>query len=73
MYCEDCKYWTKKQDPFKDRPNGEIIYTDGFCDNEKFVESEDTPIDGLQYWDYESYSAGFATGARFGCIHFARR
>ena len=46
----------------------------GRCDSGKFIYDEDTklPADGLRYWDYEGYSAGFEVGEQFGCIHWAR-
>ena len=40
----------------------------GTCKSDRFVYDEKTPKDGLHYWDYESYSAGFDTGEDFGCV-----
>lgn len=43
------------------------------CTCPKFVYSGDSDgldEDGLQYWDYEIYSAGFRVGPKFGCIHW---
>jgi len=60
--CKNCKYWKREGD-----------YPVGRCKNKKFIyDSWDKlcPIDGLIYWDYEGYQAGFAVGERFGCIHF---
>jgi len=55
--CKNCTHWEKNN-----------------CDCDKFVYEgyDEPPIDGLVYWDYESYSAGFETGEQFGCIHFKR-
>jgi hypothetical protein len=60
--CKDCKHWERNKDE---------KYA-GRCDSEKFVYSDgnDCQKDGLQYWDYEGYSAGFETGEDFGCIHW---
>lgn len=45
----------------------------GTCNNDKFVyEGHQPPIDGLRYWDYEGYAAGFEVGDQFGCIHWVR-
>jgi hypothetical protein len=49
----------------------------GSCSNPKFVYVqggiEEAVLDGLNYWDYESYYASFETGEKFGCIHFEKR
>lgn len=47
----------------------------GTCQSDKFVYGDDIyPLnDKLEYWDYESYSAGFYVGQNFGCIHFQPR
>ena len=60
--CVTCRFWERLVE-------GEHL---GLCSSEKFVESDldDCPIDGLEYWDYESNSAGFNTGEQFGCIHW---
>jgi hypothetical protein len=72
MKCKDCAYWTRKKYPHEPEPEkvgnckcDKFVYTGGFDDNE-------TPIDGLGYSDYESYSACFETGENFGCIHFKK-
>lgn len=55
--CKDCKYWNSESKT---------------CSNDKFIYSDtvkDLPDDGLLYYDYECYSAGFYTGENFGCIH----
>ncbi len=62
--CNTCKFWTREKDT--------II---GDCICPKFVYSGDgqsPDTDGLGYWDYESYKAGFDTGQEFGCIHHTR-
>jgi hypothetical protein len=46
----------------------------GQCASRKFeYDSVPVPIDGLRYWDYEGYSAGFEVGEKFGCIHWQKR
>jgi hypothetical protein len=60
--CKNCKYFSQ----------GDYNKI-GFCANEHFVYetlAKDTPINGLSYWDYECYAAGFYVGEEFGCIHF---
>lgn len=59
--CKTCKHWTRMDDG--DQPHA------GHCDSPKFVYQAPLPVDGLEYWDYESYSAGFQTGEDFGCVH----
>ena len=54
--CKNCKYFDGKS-----------------CNSDKFVyvgQCEDTPEDGLGYWDMESYAAGVSVGPKFGCIHW---
>ena len=55
-------------------------YFDGAsgCNSDKFVyvgvfEDAEMSEDGLGYWDYESYAAGFNVGERFGCIHWEEK
>ena len=57
--CVSCEHW-KRDEGYKGR-----------CNSDKF-EYETCQEDGLEYWDYEGYSAGFCTGDRFGCIHWVR-
>lgn len=64
--CKNCEYWIRKQKP-------DHV---GKCHGSKFVYVEygnETPKDGLGYWDFDSYKAGFETGEDFGCIHFKQR
>jgi len=63
--CEKCKHYTASED--KRYPN------DGECDCDKFVYDEEAPPDGIQYWDYEGYSAGMKIGPHFGCIHWIKK
>lgn len=64
--CKDCKY-SKPED-------GEIKRL--FCSNEHFVydpwNEREKRADDFEYWDYESYLAGFSVGPDFGCIHAER-
>ena len=63
--CKTCKWWMIGRN--KDVHQGD-------CDCPKFLYERDgdAPDDGLQYWDFESYDAGFSTGPDFGCIHWER-
>ena len=67
MKCMNCRYWDR---------GGYKNYLVGTCKNDKFVYTGDgeyeTQVDGLGYWDSESYAAGFETGQDFGCIHFEK-
>jgi hypothetical protein len=60
--CIDCTHWKKTVD------NDKVIK--GKCSCEKFVYDDLCPIDGLEYWDFENYKAGFYTGPNFGCVHW---
>lgn len=62
--CKDCKHWKRREDDYR----GEHV---GDCSSDHFVYMEKCPSDGLEYWDYEGYSAGFLTGENFGCVHHA--
>lgn len=69
--CKTCKCWKRETDDFDKKYHGEWS---GDCSSGKFVydnKEPTTPKDGLEYWDYEGYSAGFKTGEDFGCIHYA--
>jgi hypothetical protein len=68
--CGTCKYFTPYTDAFDLEYHGAHA---GRCSCDKFVENAKVPVDGLGYWDYESYSAGFEVGAGFGCIHWMAR
>lgn len=71
MNCRDCRYWSENEQSEYDIKLERS--TCGDCDHEKFTYQDDGRfIDGLDYWDYESYSAGFTTGPEFGCIHFEK-
>lgn len=65
MLCEDCRFWTRREIGSQEQH--------GSCLNTKFVYDDNTPGDGLRYWDAESWSAGFSTGESFGCIHWKER
>lgn len=65
--CKTCQHWS--QAPCNTKPLG-------LCACPKFVYEkfdEETQADGLYYWDYEGYSAGFETGPDFGCVHWEVR
>lgn len=67
--CRKCTYW-------KETGRNNQSYLIGDCSNPAFVytgEGDEVPFNGLGYWDYESYQAGFRVGCNFGCIHFERR
>lgn len=66
MRCGDCVFWKRNTDKF-------IPDYMGDCSCPKFVytgREDNYPRDGLEYCDYECYSAGFRTGEDFGCVHF---
>ena len=65
--CKSCKHFTRMESDFDKQYHGAHA---GTCDSEKFIYEGEVPKDGLSYWDYESYSAGFHVGEDFGCIHF---
>lgn len=62
--CKHCLHWQKDEAGFM-----------GTCSCEKFVEQGTGRVerDGMEYWDYEGYSAGFNTGKDFGCIHWKQK
>ena len=67
--CKTCRH-------FKPSTEGYDAPHMGVCDSEKFVYTEDVvkiPIDGLGYWDFDGYMAGFEVGEEFGCIHHEPR
>ena len=68
MNCNSCKFF-KPASGFDKGYHGEHS---GTCSSDKFVymDGGKVPEDGLAYWDYEGYSAGFQVGAFFGCIHW---
>ena len=65
--CKTCKHWTRTEGDFNISYHGAHS---GNCDSDKFTESDKVRPDGLNYWDYEGYSAGFETGEDFGCVHW---
>lgn len=67
--CRTCEHWRRHRDALDVVNHGEHA---GLCGSSKFAYgcSSQTPRDGLQYWDYEGYSAGFETGEDFGCVHW---
>jgi hypothetical protein len=67
--CGTCKHWNRFTDESDVRLHGAHV---GTCSSNRFVYEEKTPDDGLTYWDYEGYAAGFQTGQSFGCVHWAK-
>ncbi len=67
--CGKCKHWRRYSMEFDVNYHGKHA---GTCNSDKFVydEGPQPPQDGLRYWDYEGYSAGFDTGEDFGCVHW---
>jgi len=64
--CKNCKWWKRLEGKIYPGHTGD-------CNCEKWVEADGyvvCPIDGVEYWDFEGYSAGFYTGEDFGCIHW---
>lgn len=66
--CKNCRHYVAPKD------EDDIKEDKGKCNSKKFIYDasfKDYPLDDkLEYWDYEGYSAGFAVGQNFGCIHF---
>lgn len=71
--CKDCEYWDNDNDynVIPDELKGKY----GNCKNDAFAYEDVTNgrTDMLIYSDYEGYSAGFDTGADFGCVHGVKR
>ena len=65
--CVTCKHWQRYTDTFDVECRGKHA---GTCNSKRFVYDEPLLHDGLRYWDQEGYSAGFATGENFGCVHW---
>jgi hypothetical protein len=64
--CKFCIWWTEYTQKWDQKECGE-------CKESHFIytgNGEEIPLNGLGYWDGESYAAGFNTGSYFGCIHF---
>lgn len=60
--CKECKHWDNgacNSVKFVDTS----IYEDSWC------EHRESTSDELEYFDNESYKAGFRTGKDFGCVH----
>jgi hypothetical protein len=67
--CKNCEYFKYSNSVIHPKYQGE-------CSNPNFIytgDGEELVINGLGYWDYESYNAGFDVGAEFGCIHFKEK
>lgn len=69
--CATCKHWSRVSGDFDVRFHGAHA---GNCASDAFTYTDEQPTpkipkDGLGYWDYEGYSAGFMTGEDFGCVH----
>ncbi len=68
--CRTCKNWARHTQKFDIEHHGKHV---GICSSKAFVytgQSNIINVDGLGYWDVESYHAGFETGEDFGCIHW---
>jgi hypothetical protein len=71
--CDNCKHWTRGDyhgDIKRDNGNHR-----GRCANPNFIdanEQESIEPHQLIYWDAEGERCGFATGAKFGCVHFEK-
>ena len=67
--CKNCEYFKYTNLDFHPKYQGD-------CSNPNFIytgDGEEVTINGLGYWDYESYDAGFNVGEEFGCIHFKEK
>ena len=69
--CGTCKHWTRySADDFRIGYHGSHA---GDCSSDKFqygIQTYNTPIDGLLYWDRKDKGAEFNTGENFGCVHW---
>lgn len=67
--CKNCIHWRVKHYGRWSSPEAPV----GECNCEAFEYTGmdgETPIDGLGYWDSNSYDGYFETGQDFGCIHW---
>lgn len=71
--CADCVFWDNTDDYNVIPQSLKGIY--GRCNSDGF--NYESPVDErtdmLIYADSEGYSAGFDTGADFGCVHGRKR
>ena len=70
--CSNCSHWTREEESAF--PEGKKYM--GGCESLKFIytgEGGTAEKDGVEYWDFDGYSAGFETGESFGCIHWEER
>lgn len=68
--CGTCQHWQRYIDEFDVIRYGAHV---GKCKSDHFVYGQETPKNGLRYWDYEGYVAGFETGESFGCVHWVAK
>lgn len=69
--CEHCAHWERVL--IDRRTPTRVTLPHGECSCPKFIYDpsfEELLEDGLSYGDDEWYSAFFATGPKFGCIHW---
>lgn len=67
--CENCLHWGEISDT--ESPMRPCYCPAFFYDDAERKKAH--AADGLHYWDYESYNAGFETGPHFGCVHWVRK
>jgi hypothetical protein len=65
--CDRCVHWRRQEGKYDDPLFGTCVSDHFEYESPSAKTSRPT---SLIYWDYEGYSAGFATGEKFGCIHF---
>lgn len=70
--CISCVHWERYENESDIKHYGPHA---GRCESGKFSYREYSQVepDGLQYWDFESYAAGFNTGEMFGCVHWRKK
>jgi hypothetical protein len=70
--CKNCANFTHYSDSWDVEYRGAHA---GVCRSDKFLYSDSPQVarDGLRYWDFEGYSAGFEVGEAFGCIHWVAK
>ena len=69
--CEVCAFWQRDLDDYRG-----VKHT-GYCNSKKMVycgdETAMADLDGLEFWDVESYGGGLKTGEDFCCCHFVKK
>jgi len=79
MRCNSCRYWEEEIDRMEwtQETFEEVVASRaGKCLCPSFIYRSSlfsVPVDGVIYWDSDTYAAGLLTGPEFGCIHWTQR